>query len=198
MFGEDMKFETKIFSIFLILCMLAGVFANSRSDESIFEDFSFFSNKTTLRVWYTDDAITPYLQSMAIKFSEKNREARVEPKLVSGMEYLEAVNKASMENKNLPDIFVTTNDTLEKVYCAGLALEADNSDGFFNKVLFDPEGIKHKPGELPLLVNICVPEKDRCVIGRPPASFRVVGIFDDKGEALHDPAHGDTGLLRIF
>lgn len=136
MFGEDMKFETKIFSIFLILCMLAGVFANSRSDESIFEDFSFFSNKTTLRVWYTDDAITPYLQSMAIKFSEKNREARVEPKLVSGMEYLEAVNKASMENKNLPDIFVTTNDTLEKVYCAGLALEADNSDGFFNKVLF--------------------------------------------------------------
>ena len=136
MFGEDMKFETKIISIVLILCMLAGVFVNARSDESIFEEFSFFSNKTTLRVWYTDDAITPYLQSMAVKFSDKNRNVRVEPKLVSGMEYLEEVNKASVEDKNFPDIFVTTNDTLEKVYCAGLALEADNSDGFFNKVLF--------------------------------------------------------------
>ena len=131
-----MKFETKIFSIVLILCMVAGVFINARSDESIFEEFSIFSNKTTLRLWYTDDAITPYLQSISIKFAESNRDVRVEPKLVSGMEYLEAVNKASVENKNFPDLFITTNDTLEKVYCAGLALEADNSDGFFNKVLF--------------------------------------------------------------
>ena len=131
-----MKFETKIISIVLILCMVAGVFINARSDESIFEEFSFFSNKTTLRLWYTDDAITPYLQSISIKFAESNRDVRVEPKLVSGMEYLEAVNKASVENKNFPDLFITTNDTLEKVYCAGLALEADNSDGFFNKVLF--------------------------------------------------------------
>ena len=131
-----MKFETKIISIVLILCMVAGVFINARSDESIFEEFSIFSNKTTLRLWYTDDAITPYLQSISIKFAESNRDVRVEPKLVSGMEYLEAVNKASVENKNFPDLFITTNDTLEKVYCAGLALEADNSDGFFNKVLF--------------------------------------------------------------
>ena len=92
------------------------------------------------------------------------------------------------------DLFPLLQETAAESGLGGIALP----DRFFYKVLFDPEGIEHKPGELSLPVNICVPEKDRRVIGRPPASFRVVGIFDDKGEALHDPAHGDTGLLRIF
>jgi len=130
-----MRFETRIFSIFLIICMAVGVVFNARSEQGIFEEHSLFSDKTTLRLWYTDDGITPYLQSVAVKYSESN-DVRVEPKLVSGLEYLEAINKASLEGENYPDIFVATNDTLEKAYFSGLALGVDNSDGFFNKVLF--------------------------------------------------------------
>lgn len=131
-----MNFKARLLSIFLILCMVAGIAVNARSEQSIFEEYSFFSNKTTVRLWYTDDAITPYLQSVAVSYSESKKDVRIEPKLVSGIEYLEAINKASLEGGNYPDIFVTTNDTLEKAYFAGLALEADNTDGFFNKVLF--------------------------------------------------------------
>ena len=106
-----MKLRVRIFSIILVACALAGTIVYARSDRSIFEDYSFFSrNKTTVRLWYTDDSLTPYLQSRAVAYSEKNEDVRVEPVLVSGLEYLEAINKASVDEENYPDLYIITND----------------------------------------------------------------------------------------
>ena len=77
--------------------MVAGIAVNARSEQSIFEEYSFFSNKTTVRLWYTDDAITPYLQSVAVSYSESKKDVRIEPKLVSGIEYLEAIIRMMQE-----------------------------------------------------------------------------------------------------
>jgi maltose-binding protein MalE len=89
-------------------------------------------NKTTVRLWYTDDALTPYLKSKAVAYSESNSKVRVEPVLVSGLEYLEAVNKASVEEDSFPDLYIITNAALEKAYLAGLAMEITD-DGFLTK-----------------------------------------------------------------
>lgn len=132
-----MNFRTRLLSIILVACALAGAVVYARSEQSIFEDYSFFSrNKTTVRLWYTDDALTPYLQSRAVAYSEKSGDVRVEPVLVSGLEYLEAVGRASIDDDNLPDLFVITNDSLEKAYLAGLAMEIRDGEGFVSSSTF--------------------------------------------------------------
>lgn len=84
-------------------------------------------HKETITLWYTDDALTDYLNSKAVSFSENN-DIRVETKLVSGLEYLEEINEASIsEEERTPDIYIITNDSLEKAYLAGLATKVSDS-----------------------------------------------------------------------
>ena len=133
MSGVYMKLRVRIFSIILVALALAGTYVYARSDRSIFEDYSFFSrNKTTVRIWYTDDSLTGYLQNRAVAFSESDSDIRVEPVLVSDPQYLEAVGKASVEEDNYPDLFIITNDSLEKAYLAGLASEVEGGDEYVN------------------------------------------------------------------
>ncbi len=132
-----MKLRVRIISIILLACGLAATFVYASSDRNIFEDYSFFSrNRTTVRLWYTDDSLTPYLQSMAVAYSEQNEDVRVEPVLVSGLEYLEAINGASVHEENYPDLYIITNDSLEKAYLAGLAMEIENGDEFLDGSYF--------------------------------------------------------------
>ena len=137
-----MRLRVKVFSIVLILCMLSGTILYAQSKQSVFEDYSLFNlNKTTVRIWYTDDALTPYLQNKAVAYSESRSRVRIEPVLVSGLEYLEAINKASLEDDNYPDLYIITNDSLEKAYLAGLALEIDNGVDFLDEETFPTSAV---------------------------------------------------------
>lgn len=137
MSGVYMKLRIRIFSIILALCALAGTFVYARSDRNIFEDYSLFgNNKTTVRLWYTDDSLTPYLQSRAVAYAESNDDVRIEPVLVSGLEYLEEINRASVDMDNYPDLYIITNDSLEKAYLAGLAMEVDEDGQFLTGSIF--------------------------------------------------------------
>ena len=81
-----------------------------------------FNDTATLRLWYTDPSLTEYLNSRAVLWHELNPDARLRIELVSGIEYLEQIQKASTERaQNAPDLFLVTHDTLEKAYLAGLA-----------------------------------------------------------------------------
>ncbi len=132
-----MKLRIRIFSMILIACTVAGTIVYARSGESIFENRSFFAkSKTTVRLWYTDDSLTGYLQGKAVAYSESNQNVRVEPVLVSGLEYLEAINKASIEEDEFPDLFIISNDSLEKAYLAGLATEIDNGEDYMTEEMF--------------------------------------------------------------
>jgi maltose-binding protein MalE len=137
MSGEYMKLRIRIFSLILIACTVAGTIVYARSGESIFENRSIFSkSKTTVRLWYTDDSLTTYLQGKAVAYSESNQSVRVEPVLVSGLEYLEAINEASLNEDNYPDLFIITNDSLEKAYLAGLATEIENGEDYMTEEMF--------------------------------------------------------------
>ena len=142
MSGVYMKLRIRIISIILVICALVGTLIYARSDRNIFEDYSLFgNNKTTVRLWYTDDSITPYLQSRAVAYAESNDSVRIEPTLVSGLEYLEEINKASVEEDNYPDLFIITNDSLEKAYLAGLATEVDEENSFLTGSIFPEAAI---------------------------------------------------------
>ena len=75
-----MRLKARIFSIVLIACTVAGAFVYARSGQSIFEINSFFTKpKVTVRLWYTDESLTTYLQGRAVAYSAVNDNVRVEP-----------------------------------------------------------------------------------------------------------------------
>lgn len=77
-------------------------------------------HKDTLYLWYTDEALEDYISSMALKYSEQN-DVRVIPVLQSGLDYLEEIYDASVLEESAPDLYITSNDMLEKAYLSGLA-----------------------------------------------------------------------------
>lgn len=81
--------------------------------------------RPTITLWYTDEVLEDYLASMALDYLEEY-DVRVLPVLTSGLEYLEAVNEASLNNENMPDLYIVSNDSLEKAHLAGLAAEIEN------------------------------------------------------------------------
>ena len=97
---------------------LSGQTISAPGQNSVFS-----ANKTTIRIWYDDDLMTDYLKSEAVAYNDSHQRIRVEPVLISGLEYLEAINRASVEGDDYPDLFIITNDSLEKAYLAGLATE---------------------------------------------------------------------------
>lgn len=85
------------------------------------------ARKETIRLWYTDDALTDYLSSKVLEFYNQT-DIRIETRLVSGLEYLEAINNASLnDEEEMPDVYIIGNDSLEKAYLSGLAVELDES-----------------------------------------------------------------------
>lgn len=85
------------------------------------------SPSKTLRLWYTDDALTDYVASAALSFYE-DTDIRVIPVLTSGLEYLENIYDASVRTREYPDVYLVTNDSLEKAYLAGAASEIQDMD----------------------------------------------------------------------
>lgn len=125
-----MNVKKRLVSVVIIVALLAAVcmagwslsFFN-KANDNILKDF----HKETIHLWYTDDALTDYLNSKAVAFYEEN-DIRIETKLVSGLEYLEEINKASIAGDSVPDVYIVSNDSLEKAYLAGLATEISDSD----------------------------------------------------------------------
>lgn len=99
--------------------LLIGYSGKSVSEER--EEPFFARRKENLYLWYTDEALTDYLQSAALSYGESHDGVRVVPVLTSGLEYLESINRATIQTETPPDLYIVSNDSLEKAYLAGLA-----------------------------------------------------------------------------
>ena len=120
--------KKRLMAILLIALAAAGIFAIGKSGMPVkeqSEDSSLFSNhnKDSIYLWYTDDALTTYLSSAAVAYNETH-DARIVPVLESGLDYVETINRNSVES-NVPDLYVISNDALEKAYLAGLAVPVE-------------------------------------------------------------------------
>lgn len=104
-----------------------GTFSKSEQENSPL----FFTQKQVLKLWYTDEAYTDFLNSAAVNYSELQDQVRVEPELVSASEYLEQISRVSVQDEG-PDLFILSNESLEKAYLAGLAAVIDEENSALN------------------------------------------------------------------
>jgi arabinogalactan oligomer/maltooligosaccharide transport system substrate-binding protein len=139
-----MSLRTRIWSAVLVIALLAGlifvsIYYNNSTEEG--NTASLFSTKKTMTLWYCDDTLTDYLNEIAVSYNESQNSYRVEPKLQDGVEYLENINKASVADKDYPDIYIISNDQLEKATLAGLTSEVTDRASFADNVIFPQAAI---------------------------------------------------------
>ncbi len=125
-------------AVFVVVFALAGAFffynLQRGGEADLRSDFG--NRKETIHLWYTDDALTDYLGSKALEFYNQT-DIRVDVKQVSGLEYLEAVNAASLDDgTDTPDLYILSNDSLEKAYLAGLATQLPDTAPVYEEQLF--------------------------------------------------------------
>lgn len=119
-----MSLKKRLLAVLAVVCLLTAVVYVGASDIQIREETEpqklLGGSKETIYFWYSDDALTDYLNSAAVAFGGE-RDVRVIPVLASDSEYLEAINAASLNETQAPDAYIISNDSLEKAYLAGLA-----------------------------------------------------------------------------
>lgn len=137
-----MNYKKRVYAAIFVICLTAGVLAVGKSgmqmkteeEREQEEQENFLSRrKDTLRLWYTDESLTDYLNAAAVAYGEHS-DVRVETVLIEDSEYLERINEASLGRDDIegPDLYLITNDCLEKAYLAGLAKEISDQNLFRN------------------------------------------------------------------
>ncbi len=154
-----MKRLLQTFACVLLAAVLVFV-ATHTTPEVTEETVESKEEKTTIRIWYTDENMTDYLNSAAVAYSE-NSMVRVLPVLVDDNDYLKMVNYASVNDEQAPDLFLVGNDSLEEAYLAGIADEISNDRFPINEETF-PQAAVHavtyhdKIVAYPLYFDSCV------------------------------------------
>lgn len=102
---------------------------SEKTEAEVEAEESLFGRRETLYLWYADETLTDYLNSVAVSYSDYQDEVRVVPVYTQGLEYLETINQASLQTEEVPDLYIVSNDSLEKAYLAGLASEVQLPEG---------------------------------------------------------------------
>ena len=115
-----------------VIAMAAAAVYGSTQEMSQTQDtgerLQLFRGKETIYCWYSDEALSGYINAAAVSFGEQNK-VRVIPVLTSDSEYLEAVNQETLHSAQIPDIYLLSSDSLEKAYLAGLATKVPDTEG---------------------------------------------------------------------
>lgn len=126
-----MHLRSRILAAAAVILMAAAAIYGSTREISTAEDAGskvWYQKKETIYFWYSDDALSHYINSAAVSFGEREG-VRVIPVLTEEGEYLEAINNKTLEAEQVPDAYLISNDSLEKAYLAGLASEIKDVHG---------------------------------------------------------------------
>ena len=132
-----MNLKMRLAVVLLIVCALAMEIYVGMVDTEEREhgEDPVYVAKDTITLWYTDEALTDYLSSVALNYYE-DTDIHVELQLVSGLEYLETINQNSIHEYQYPDMFIVGNDSLGKAYLSGLASEIKDTDRVLTDMYF--------------------------------------------------------------
>ncbi len=119
-----MNITKRVIAVLLCMSMLFITVYVGNTQKDL-DTESLFKTKNTIVLWYTDDSMTDYLNAMAVSYYDKY-DVRVITKLQSGNDYLESINQASLDQKDMPDLYIISNEALEKAYLSGLASSIDD------------------------------------------------------------------------
>lgn len=120
-------FVASILIIAIIASCIFYVCRGNNKDEKKQHD-----EKSTIRIWYTDEALTDYLNSEALSFYDETG-IRVIPVYHQGLEYTDDIYKASVDNKSMPDLYIIESDLVEKSAMGGIAVPIKDSTKILNK-----------------------------------------------------------------
>ena len=121
-----MNFKRRLIAVAAVAAFAAAVVYGSTLDTGTEpEEISrpaWFDREDTIYFWYSDESMTNFVNSAAVSFGEKE-DVHVIPVLTSDSQYLEAINRASLQEEQMPDVYIISHDSLEKAYLAGLVDE---------------------------------------------------------------------------
>lgn len=183
-----MHFTKKLISAGLILVLLLGLVFHGSYYEKHKEERNerILDSTETVKVWYSDDDLTDYLTNAAVAFHEQNEGIRVIPVLVSSGEYLDTIYKESIAGNDYPDIYITSNDALEKAYLSGIASEVQNkkvlSTEHFSQVAIDAVSYKKQQIAYPLFFETSVLAYNRTYLEKWAEAVNSGEASSDKAE----------------
>ena len=131
-----MFLKKRIIATAAVIAMAAAAVYGSTQEMSQTQEsgsgLQLFRGKETIYCWYSDEALSGYINAAAVSFGEQNNGVRVIPVLTSDSEYLEAINQETLHSDQIPDIYLLSSDSLEKAYLAGLASKVPDTVGICN------------------------------------------------------------------
>lgn len=122
----------RVISVILLLILTGGLVKHAFVDFDAEKSDSTIAQKiivrqevpdNTLVLWYTDSTLEEYISDVALAYKQETG-MEVQAELVDGVDYLEHINSASVNETGsipAPDLYITTHDNLMKAYLAGLA-----------------------------------------------------------------------------
>lgn len=131
-----MSLKKRLMSIALVAALALGVGYVGYKGVPITEKKTTASEdvlsmqKETLYLWYTDEQLSEYLDSIAVAYNNEQEHFRVVPELRESSEFLEGINAASVENDHFPDLYIASNDSLGKATLAGLTSEVYETENW--------------------------------------------------------------------
>ena len=152
-----------ILSVVVMLIMAALVVfisdrlsAYEKEDESI-ADKQQEEEQEKLIIWYYDSLYTEYISYVCETYEEKY-DVKVSAKMVSADGYLEAINQASANDDEYPDVYILPEEMLEKAYLGGLA-QINEHDKQYSEDNYSPVALssiiyKNKKVAYPLSFDI--------------------------------------------
>ena len=133
-----MSAKSRLISVIIVIALiasLAGIAIYGGVSEG--EDTeSLFSRRETINLWYTDEAMSDYLNSVAVAYTDSQNQYRVEPTLIDDTDYIQTLYDASVEGGDYPDVFIAGNDYLERLWLTGLAAEVEEESYFDDETYY--------------------------------------------------------------
>lgn len=140
-----MSFSKKIISIVLLVVSVVGILhvGQNKNEEVEETQKNAYHQTEAVYFWYSDEKYTDFFMNAAYDFHEKNPDVRVIPTCVSATQYLEHINDATVKDSEeiAPDLFLISNDSLEKAYLAGLASPTKDIAGVLNSNHFSESAL---------------------------------------------------------
>lgn len=138
-----MSFRTRLISALVVIALLAGLIGISiyGTGNAGSTSESLFASRETLHFWYTDDALSDYLNDVIVAYNEQGGDYRVEPELITDTDYIMKINDQSVAGTDYPDLFLAGNNELERLYKGGLAAIVHDEEHFVEQKLFPQTAI---------------------------------------------------------
>ncbi|MCR5848773.1 MAG: extracellular solute-binding protein [Lachnospiraceae bacterium] len=183
-----MHIRRKFFSILAILAMtVVALLGDLFPQNSLIESESAKKDeKNILSIWYTDEYLDEYIRNAAVVYEEKTG-VKVVSTRVFGLEFLEAIQKATIDDGYGPDLFIIGNESLEKAYLSGLCYELGDSHRVLNSTYFPEislDAISYSDSKLgyPLLFECSLFLYNRTLLEQVAAGIGGSSSASDYGE----------------